>query len=109
MKEDWKVLNFEKCLQRVFKSTKIPRKNFLQKGIFPIISQESNFINGYWNNEDDVLKVEKPMIIFGDHTKIVKYVDFDFVIGADGVKTFLPIDGIDSKFFAYQIIYLINN
>ena len=41
------------------------------------------------------------MIVFGDHTRVLKYIDFDFVIGADGVKILLPVDEIDSKFLYY--------
>ncbi len=33
-----------------------------------------------------MFKVKTPVVIFGDHTKVLKYVDFDFVLGADGVK-----------------------
>ena len=48
-------------------------------------------------------KVNKPIIIFGDHTKKIKYIDFDFVLGADGVKIFLPKKSLDSRFFYYQL------
>ena len=50
-----------------------------------------------------MFKVDKPIVIFGDHTKVLKYVDFSFVKGADGVKVLLPISQIDSKFFSYQL------
>ena len=42
------------------------------------------------------------MIVFGDHTKVIKYVDFDFVAGADGTKILRPIHQ-DEKFFAWQL------
>ena len=103
MKKGWEVRKFEKCIQKIKSTKKIPKKQFLSDGIYPIISQERDFINGYWNNETDVLKVDKPIVIFGDHTKVVKLVDFDFVKGADGVVTLLPIENINSVFFAYQL------
>ena len=62
------------------------------------MSQEEGLISGYWNNEDDVFKIASPVVIFGDHTRILKYVDFDFVLGADGVKILQPIDCIKAKF-----------
>lgn len=71
---------FENCLEKITYTTKIQRKDFLESGDFPIISQEIADINGYWNNESDVFRIEKPVIIFGDHTKIIKYIDFDFVL-----------------------------
>lgn len=103
MREGWELLDFEKCLLKVPSTAKIPKKKFLTEGAFPIVSQEEEYINGYWDNEDDVFKVEKPVVLFGDHTKIVKLVDFDFVKGADGIKVFLPKEDINSKFFAYQL------
>ncbi len=103
MREDWKIVDFEDSIEKIKSTIKIHKKNFLLNGKFPIISQEDNFINGYWDKKEDVFKVEKAVVIFGDHTKKIKYVDFDFVLGADGVKILLPIKNLDSKFFAYQI------
>lgn len=79
MKEGWEIKDFEDCIEKVQNTTKIPKKKFLNEGIYPIISQEDDFINGYWNNANDVLVIERPLVIFGDHTKKVKYIDFDFV------------------------------
>jgi len=101
--KNWEIIEFEKCLDKVPTSSKVPKKKFLESGKYPIVSQEEQFINGYWDNDIDVLKVEKPVIVWGDHTKVVKLVDFDFVKGADGVKVFLPKQSIDSAFFAYQL------
>jgi len=33
----------------------------------------------------------------------LKYIDFDFALGADGVKVLLPIKTIDTQFFYYQL------
>jgi len=101
MNDNWQIKNFEDCLEKVTYTNKIQRKNFLEFGEFPIISQESNFINGYWNNEKDLLKIEKPVIIFGDHTQVLKYIDFDFVLGADGVKILKPKKILDSRYLYY--------
>ena len=104
MKTNWKTKKFEKCLDKVIYTNKIQRKDFLKSGSFPIVSQEINFINGYWNNEKDLFKVEKSIVIFGDHTQILKYIDFDFVLGADGVKILKPKDFLHPKFFYYQLV-----
>ena len=99
----WNVRLFEQCISKVKYTDKQPTKSFLEEGLFPVISQEKEFINGYSNNKDAVFTVKKPVVIFGDHTKNVKYVDFDFVIGADGVKILQPIQEIDSKYFYYYL------
>lgn len=101
MKNGWKYLDFEDCIESVTYTPKVLRKNFLGEGEFPIVSQEQDFVNGYWNNPNDVFKIKKPVVIFGDHTQVVKYIDFDFVLGADGVKIFQPIDEIFPRYFYY--------
>ena len=99
MKPNWQIKDFEDCLDKVIYTKKIQKKDFLQFGKFPIVSQEAENINGYWNDVDDLFEVDRPLIIFGDHTKVIKYVDFDFVLGADGVKILKPKTFLDCKFF----------
>ena len=99
-----KIIPFSKAIKPIKYTTKIKRCDYLDMGNYPIISQEKQLINGYWNNIKDVYKVTSPIVIFGDHTKVIKYIDFDFVLGADGVKILSPIDDIIPKFFYYQIL-----
>ena len=103
MKKGWKTKPFEDCIESVKYTRKIQRKDFLDDGQFPIVSQEAEFTNGYWDDEADVFKVSTPVVIFGDHTQVLKYVDFDFVLGADGVKILPPRDFLRPKFFFYQL------
>ena len=99
MKQCWEILPFEDCIVKVKYTTKIPNNDYLKQGLYPIISQEEGLVSGYWNNVVDVFKIVTPVVIFGDHTRILKYVDFDFVLGADGVKILQPIKRINAKFF----------
>ncbi|MCF0187133.1 MAG: restriction endonuclease subunit S [Bacteroidaceae bacterium] len=103
MKEGWKYIAFEKCLQKVPKQVQVKSKDYLKSGRYPIVSQEADLISGYWNDNSIVYHHEKPIVIFGDHTKNVKYIDFDFVVGADGTHILLPKVDIDTKFFYYAI------
>ncbi|NCU34161.1 restriction endonuclease subunit S [Candidatus Saccharibacteria bacterium] len=84
---------------------KLQRKQFLSKGLYPIISQEADFINGYWDDKNNLIGIKKPVIVWGDHTTVVKYVDFPFVSGADGTKIFEPISSVDVKWLYYYIQY----
>ena len=99
MKHDWKIRPFEDSIVKVKYTTKIPSDDYLEQGLYPIVSQEEGLVSGYWDNANDVFKVSTPVVIFGDHTRILKYVDFDFVLGADGVKILQPIESINAKFF----------
>ncbi len=103
MKNGWKKETFEDCIEKVTYTQKIQRKDFLDDGAYPVVSQEEDFINGYWDNEADLFNVTTPIVVFGDHTKVLKYVDFDFVLGADGVKILQPRAFLLPKFFYYQL------
>ena len=80
------------------KTNQIQTNGYLESGTYPVIDQGKAFVAAYTNEKDHLLILGKPVIIFGDHTKNIKYVDFNFVIGADGVKTLCPYDGISPRF-----------
>ena len=73
---------FEDCTSL---GTKIPKDNYLSEGKYIVVDQGQNIIAGY-TNEEDGLYEDVPAIVFGDHTRIIKYVDEPFFLGADGVK-----------------------
>ena len=64
---------------------KIPTSDYHEAGLHPIIDQGQSEIAGY-TNETDGLFTDVPAIIFGDHTRVLKYVDTPCFLGADGVK-----------------------
>lgn len=85
------------------KGKKIPTDEYLEDGLFPIIDQGQSFISGY-RNEEDGLFTDVPAIIFGDHTRIIKYVDKPFFLGADGVKLLKAKDkNINYKYLYYAL------
>lgn len=106
MAELFEIRPFEKCIEKVKYTTKVASQDFKQSGRFPIISQEEAFISGYWDSPEDVFHISKPVVIFGDHSRHIKYIDFDFVIGADGVKILSPVDDINAKYFYYYLRWL---
>lgn len=67
---------------------KLKSSEYLESGKYPVVDQGKQFISGYTNEEGAF--PEKEYVIFGDHTCAVKFVDFSFVQGADGVKVLLP-------------------
>jgi type I restriction enzyme S subunit len=44
-----------------------------------------------------------PVVVFGDHTRVLKYIDFPFCIGADGTQLLRPLDGNDIRYFYYAL------
>ena len=80
---------------------KIQTSEYLQSGNHPIIDQSHSQIAGYTNLEDGIF-ADVPAIIFGDHTRVIKYVDTPFFLGADGVKVLKSkIQDIDYKYLFY--------
>ena len=65
--------------------TKIKADEYHPKGNHIIIDQGQEQIAGYTDLEEGLFK-EVPAIVFGDHTRVIKYIDEPFFLGADGVK-----------------------
>ena len=83
--EGWYTVKVYEILSKVNNSNKLSSSEYKARGKYPIVDQSAKIICGY--TDDDNGKIDfKNCIIFGDHTKIVKYIDFDFVRGADGTQ-----------------------
>lgn len=90
-KDDWNLYKLTDMVEDDTKNAKkIKKEDYLEDGEFPIVDQGQSVIAGY-SNEDNELYMDYPFIIFGDHTRILKYVDFPIFIGADGVKLLKPL------------------
>ena len=85
------------------KDNQILTKSLNCEGRIPVISQGQKFIDGYC---DDIEKgiYDVPVLLFGDHTKVVKYIDVPFVVGADGTKLHKIIQA-NNKFVYYWMLY----
>ena len=81
------------------KITKIEKSDYKKQGKYPIISQDKHFISGF--TDISPIDEKKPFIVFGDHTCIVKYIDFPFCQGADGIKIFQENSNNNFKFIYY--------
>jgi type I restriction enzyme S subunit len=82
--------------------SKIKTSEFLAEGKYPVIDQGKSYIAGYTNESELLIEIPGPIIIFGDHTTEIKYIDFDFVAGADGTKILRPYR-MDEKYFCMYL------
>tara|TARA_A100001388_G_scaffold273258_1_gene254891 strand:+ start:1087 stop:2769 length:1683 start_codon:yes stop_codon:yes gene_type:complete len=82
---------------------KIKTSDIQRSGKYPVVDQGQKFISGFSNDEKLVIGVPEPLIIFGDHTKNIKYIDFNFIPGADGTKILCPIVIFPSYFYNYLL------
>lgn len=79
-------------------NVKTPQSEFLAAGRYPVVDQGKDLIAGYVNEDRRLCRAQLPVILFGDHTRSFKYVDFPFCIGADGVKVLRPKADADVKY-----------
>ena len=80
------IKSFDEVFEDVTKlGVKVKTDEYHPIGKYQIIDQGQEAVAGYSDLEDGVFE-NVPAIVFGDHTRIVKYVDQPFFLGADGVK-----------------------
>lgn len=80
------IKSFDEVFEDVTKlGVKMKTDEYHPIGKYQIIDQGQEAVAGYSDLEDGVFE-NVPAIVFGDHTRIVKYVDQPFFLGADGVK-----------------------
>ena len=84
-KVEWKKLGDIKEIKVITAKIKLKKNEYSEEGEYPIIDQGQDFIIGYTNKESALFDLDE-YVIFGDHTESVKYVDFRFAQGADGIK-----------------------
>jgi len=86
------------------RAVKIQKKDYLPMGRYPIIDQGQEWCAGFTNEEKGLYR-DVPAYIFGDHTRVIKYVDKPFYLGADGVKLLKLREGIQAspRFFYYAL------
>ena len=96
---EWEELG--EVVDTVTSPVKLTKKEYQVTGRIPIVDQGEQFVAGYADNEKYLEKDE--YIIFGDHSEHVKYVDFAFVQGADGLKILKPRRGINAKYLYYCV------
>lgn len=90
-------------------SNKLKSSEIFPEGEFPVVDQGQSFISGYSNNANLVINIPGPVIIFGDHTTQRKYIDFDFIAGADGTKILRPYKMNERYFYIYLLSYKLEN
>lgn len=99
---DWKYLTFDETFKIANKkSSQVKSSDFLETGLIPIVDQSQKLIAGYCNIEMPYSNL--PVIVFGDHTRCIKWVDFVFCPGADGTQVLKTSEHIEAKFGYYLL------
>lgn len=100
--KSWKVVSFEEAFSDATGgNAKIKQSEYQKIGAIPVIDQGQEYVAGYIDDSKLCCRVQLPVVLFGDHTKIFKFVSEPFALGADGVKVLLPSCEVDAKFGYY--------
>ena len=86
---------------------KTKQKDYLKKGQLAIVDQGQRIVSGYTNDTSMSVKCDLPVIVFGDHTRAVKYITFPFGAGADGIKILQPKENILPLYLYYGTQYVV--
>ena len=104
--EGWNKLTLEECIDsdRLPKKPSIPQRDYQPLGKYPVVDQGAELIAGYCDVDTAVYRDHLPLILFGDHTRIFKFLDFPFATGADGTKLLKPNSHIVEPLFLYYAL-----
>lgn len=88
--DGWKKVKVGSLLLKVSRAKKIKKDDYSIEGTIPCVDQGSDFIGGYTTDPDALIEQPLPLIVFGDHTRVLKFVNFPFACGADGTQLIYP-------------------
>ena len=84
--EGWEKVEVGTCIAKIARTKQVMTAELLDVGRIPVVDQSRSFVAGYTNDEETVVDLGIPIIVFGDHTRVLKYIQFPFAKGADGTQ-----------------------
>ena len=99
----WKVKKLSGVIKIVTPPQKLPSSQYFESGSIPIVDQSQNQIAGWTDNQDALIKKNLPLVIFGDHTCVIKIMTKPFAQGADGIKIFGGTEKVITHFLFQQL------
>ena len=90
--EGWERKKVGDMISKIQRTKQVSANNYQASGQIPVIDQSRNYIAGYTDDAECLIKVTIPYIVFGDHTRILKYIPFSFAKGADGTQLIMSND-----------------
>ena len=100
---EWEAKTVENLISTITPPKKLLSAIYKEDGNYPIIDQSQEYICGWTDDKDALITSKLPLLIFGDHTCVLKIIDKPFAQGADGIKILLPDISIEPAFL-YQFL-----
>lgn len=106
--DKWEHVRIPNSIDKINGSmAKIPESEILIAGKYPVYTQDiQNNSAGFSNNTNPITDV--PVVLFGDHSCAVKFIDQPFFRGADGTVLLKPKKKYNPKYYFYAIEYIVN-
>ena len=101
----WDHATVADLVKTVTPPKKLTTSTYLVDGRFPIIDQSQSYICGWTNDDEAVITRPLPVIVFGDHTCVLKFVNRPFAQGADGVKILTASRRVSTLYLYHQLTY----
>ena len=102
--EGWEIVTVNSLLAKAKSTKKIKKSEILDEGTIPVIDQSRDFISGFTDDIDALVETEGPIIVFGDHTRVLKLVNFDFARGADGTQLIISNSARMPQHLFYHVL-----
>ena len=102
--EGWEVVKVGSLLEKIKRKKKVKKQDYESEGTIPVVDQGRDFIGGYTTDQEALHDKPLPIIVFGDHTRVLKYVGSPFASGADGTQLLLPnTERMPTSLFFYAL------
>ncbi len=105
--DGWGLLGFDDCVvDPPRRRPSVQQNQYLATGTVPVVDQGSELVAGFTNDESIAYDSDDlPIIVFGDHTRNLKFIDFPFATGADGTKLIAADRSkLDPKFLYFALL-----
>lgn len=103
--DGWRWISFDHIFStKGYSVGKVKSSEISNTGLVPVVDQSQSFIAGYSDCIELSFSGKLPVLIYGDHTNCVKFVDFAFICGADGTKVL----AIDADIYPKYAFYLVS-
>ncbi len=99
---EWIEVPFDLACDRInAKEKQVDASEYAPSGALPVVDQGKNRIAGFTNREEKRFSPpDDGVIVFGDHTRVIKHISFDFAVGADGIQLIVSRKGFDARFLS---------
>lgn len=102
--DDIRIFRFEDLFEVApNRRRQVKQKEYKTSGDFPVVDQGEGLVGGFVDDVELLFDGQLPVIVFGDHTRRLKFVDFPFVVGADGTKLIRCKESVLPRFGYYHL------